>query len=52
MEVNVEDITKATNTDLWLMSYTYLKIKNYKKLFPCLDEMENRIPISNGLGIL
>jgi CHAT domain-containing protein len=43
MEGNISDIHKASNQDLSYLCLAYSNLKNYSKLFPCLDEMQMRI---------
>ncbi len=43
MEKIVKDTAKASNEDLYSLCTAYSKIKNYNKLFPCLDEMQKRV---------
>ncbi len=43
MENSITDMSKATNMDLRSLCTAYSNLKNYRKLFPCLNEMQARI---------
>jgi CHAT domain-containing protein len=62
MEGSISDMHKASNQDLSFLCIAYSNLKNYSRLFPCLDEMQARIdrgdtvlfqappPLRMGLG--
>ncbi|MGA2332376.1 MAG: CHAT domain-containing protein [Syntrophales bacterium] len=43
MEGSISDMHTASNQDLTYLCLAYSNLKNYSKLFPCLDEMQMRI---------
>jgi tetratricopeptide (TPR) repeat protein len=43
MEGNISDVRTASNQDITYLCLAYSNLKNYNKLFPCLDEMQARI---------
>ena len=43
MEGSISDVRTASNQDITYLCLAYSNLKNYNKLFPCLDEMQARI---------
>src|SRR5271157_3035057 len=43
MEGSISDVHTASNLDITYLCLAYSNLKNYSKLFPCLDEMQMRI---------
>lgn len=48
MESKTSAVKKISNMDLWHLCSAYSKAKNYRKLTPCLDEMQDRVNAGNN----
>jgi CHAT domain-containing protein len=43
LEGEVTDLPSAGTKKLWKLCYSYSRLKEYNKLFPCLDQLESNI---------
>jgi CHAT domain-containing protein len=43
MESQVKDLPSAKTHELWALCYSYSMLKEYNKLFPCLDQLDSNI---------
>lgn len=43
LESTVKDLPSASSKDLWNLCIAYSRLKEYNKLFPCLDQLQSNI---------